>query len=153
MANTAYSAYTSFADRYRTITGAPTLYTFDAPAVAVTTGTQVYPTYAVLFDDGTTPSYADDYTCSELTNLRLHIYAATLALVDAAVELVKYNGGGVAGQLGMDFGVLTTLITAYGNLSVQRVREHRFAASATGETGQRIYGAELAYQVAVYRYT
>jgi hypothetical protein len=145
----ASSAVSAIIDRYNSLTGVPTLYSFDAPVSA--DGAQVYPSYTVLLDNGTDTGYELELTVLEVTSITLMVYANTLLEVDAAVEAIKYNGGGVSDGLGLDFGALPTLDIGYYNLEVRRVREKRFAAGVTGRSAQRIHGCELDYRVSLYR--
>ncbi len=145
------SAFAAFADRYRSLTGALNLYTFDAPDSV--DAQQVYPSYAVLLDGGTVPAFEMELTVLEVTQLTLMIYCDTLDTVDAAMEIAKYNGGGIAAGLGLDFGALPTLAVAYDDLEVRRMSEKHFLAQATGKTSQRIFGAEMQYRVSLYRYS
>jgi hypothetical protein len=144
----ATSAYAAFVDRYNSLTGAPKLYTFDAPVSDG--GTQVFPAYSVLLDEGTQTVYEFEHSVMEISEFVLMIYADTLAPVDAAVEIIKYNGGAIDAGLGMDFGALPTLSVSYKNLEVRRMREQRFAAM-TGKVAQRIHGCKLEYRVTLYR--
>lgn len=143
------SVTASFSDRYNSLSGVPDLYLFDAPVSA--DGAQVYPSYTVLLDEGTETEYELEHTVLEVTSITLMVYAGTLALVDAAVERIKYNGGSLLDHLGMDFGPLPSLAFAYENMEVKRISEQRFLAQATGNTSQRIFGCSLKYRVSLYR--
>lgn len=143
------SAYAAFVDRYNSLTGAPKLYTFDAPVSDG--GVQVFPAYSVLLDEGTQTGYEFEHSVLEVSDFVLMVYADVLTTVDAAVEIIKYNGGAVNAGLGMDFGLLPTLSVSYKNLEVKRLREQRFAATTTGKIAQRIHGCKMEYRVSLYR--
>lgn len=147
----ATSAFAAVVDRYESLTGALPLYSFDAPPSV--DAAQVYPSYAVLLDGGTTPDYEMEHTVIEVSELTLMIYCDTLAAVDAAVEVAKYNGGAIDAGAGLDFGALPTLSADYSDLEVRRMSERRFAAVATGKNAQRIHGCEVHYRVTLYRGT
>lgn len=144
----ATSVTAAFRDQYLTITGAPTLYLFDAPPQV--DGAQVFPAYAVLTDDGLRASYEFELTVLEVTGLTLMVYADTLSAVDAYVELIKYNGGGLLDGLGMDFCTLDVDVK-YTNMQVERLSETRFVAEQTGRSAQRIFGCKMEYRVSLYR--
>jgi hypothetical protein len=143
------SAFAAMVDRYKSLTDVPDLYTFDAPVSA--DSAQVYPSYTVVIDEGLSCSYEFELTVLEVTQLIFMVYANTLALVDAAVEKIKYNGGEIGERLGLDFGILPTLNIDYTNLEVKRESERRFAAIPTGKNAQRIHGCEMRYRVSLYR--
>lgn len=146
----ATSAITAIIDKYGTFSNVPALRTFDEP-ISVE-GVQVFPPYSVLMDEGLVPHYELEYTVNEITTLTITVYCDTLAEVDAAVEIIKYNGGTTTGKLGLDFGTLPTLTIPYNNLVVMRTGERRFAVRATGKDGQRVHACELRYEVSLYRY-
>lgn len=146
----ATSVLAAFGDKWDTITGLPTLVTFDEPVQI--SEVQVYPPYAVLIDQGTVPQF--DYEHSvipEVTNLTLFIVDSRLADVDAAVELAKYNGGSTTAGLGLDFGTLPSLAVPYTNLVVMRTFERRFAFKSTGKQAQRVHACEMRYQITLHR--
>ncbi len=145
----ATSAFSAIIERYQSLSGVPTLYTFDVPPA--TGNTQILPPYAVANDNGTVPQYEFEHTVLEVSDVSFLVYGNTLELVDQYVESIKYNGGSTTAGLGLDFGPLPTLAVPYSSLAVIRVSERNFAATATGSAAQRIYGCELKYQVTVYR--
>lgn len=144
------SAFAAVVARYQTFTDVPDIYTFDGPTVA--DGVQVYPSYVVALDDGTTPSYEMELTVMEVSEIRLMVYGDMLATVDAIVERIKYNGGGIGDGDGMDFCQLD-MTADFGDMEVRRISEQRFAAVGTGKQAQRIHGCELKYRVTLYRYS
>ena len=143
------SAFAAMVDRYQTLTGVPQLFTFDAPVSA--DGAQVFPSYTVMIDDGLETGYEFELTVLEVTRVTLMVYADTLALVGAAVERIKYNGGSISAGLGLDFCPLPTLSMDYTNLEVKRLSEKNFAAVPTGRVAQRIHGCQMEYRVSLYR--
>lgn len=145
----ATSAFAAVVDRYESLSGVPTLYSFDSPVSA--DGTQVLPPYAVIRDDGTVPSFDFEHTVVEVTELAITIYAATLANVDLYAERAKYNGGSTVAGLGLDFGALPTLTIPYSNLVVAPNGDRHFCVPATGNEAQRIHARELKYQITLWR--
>jgi hypothetical protein len=143
------SVFAAVVDRYNSLTDVPDLYQFDAPVSA--DAVQVYPPYSVILDEGTQCVYEFEHTVMEVTSLTIMVYADTLALVDAAVERIKYNGGAIDGGLGLDFGTLPTLSVDFTNLEVRRLSEQHFLATTTGKLAQRVFGSKLEYRVTLYR--
>jgi hypothetical protein len=136
-------------DALQSFTNIPNVYSFDVPVQVA--GTQIYPPYVVVRDNGTNTDYDYNYYPYEQTDLEILVYANTLAACEAIVEIVKYNGGSAMGQQGLDFGQLPSLATNYANLVVERKSEQYFAATATGNEAQRISGCRLRYIVALMR--
>lgn len=137
--------------RIRSFTAIPQTFAFDTPTSV--DNAQKFAPYIVIMDDGTDTSYPFELTVMEVTNFTVMIYAESLNDVDDIVEKVKYNGGGIAAGLGLDFGPLAELAVAYSDMAVQRLSENRFLAVATGRNAERVSGCQMKYRVTLYRYS
>jgi hypothetical protein len=123
----------------------PDIYLDEAPAVD---GSQKYPPYAVIRDEGTEPENHFEQAVIETTRFTITLYYATLADADAAALAVKYNGDAThVAQSGFDFGTLT-VASGYTFKELLRTRERRFFAGY-GKAGQRIHAVELSYMAQV----
>jgi len=122
----------------------PDIYLDEAPAVD---GSQKYPPYAVIRDEGTEPENHFEQVVIETTRFTLTLYYASLADADAAALAVKYNGGSNTAGSGFDFGTLT-VPTGYSFEVLLRTRERRFFAGY-GKQGQRVHAVELSYEARV----
>jgi hypothetical protein len=147
----ALSAISALVAKWPSLTGAPTLATFDEP-VSVEANIQKRPPYTVLVDQGMVPRFEFERTAFEVTNVLLTTVCDMLADVEAALEIIKYNGGGVSDGLGLDFGTLPALELPYRELVILRTNQRVGAFKPTGKNSQRLHFGELSYQISLYRY-
>jgi hypothetical protein len=86
----------------------------------------------------------------ETSRVTFAVYAATLAAVDAVVQGIKYDTGGMATKLGFDDGTLPAL--AGGSLNeMRRTAEPVAVERQRTEAGGWAYTARLSYDVEVIR--
>ena len=124
----------------------PKIYLDSAPLV---NGSQVYPPYVVLKDQGQVPSYVEfERSTLEVCNFAFEVYDYTLADVDTAVTAIALNGGTRDQALGLDYGTLADLSSPRGTHQVLRTRETRSLAGYDRE-GRRVHVCRLEYRVTV----
>ena len=150
----AASVIAAVLDRIDTFTwtgvGATPTVWFDEVPVRDGAGTAVAPPYVCLHDDGTTPEYTFEFNHVEQTALRLEVYGTTLAQVDAMVNVIKFNGGGYQGQLGLDFADSLT-ITNFEYLSCVRESEQRFQEANRANPATLVFRCRMRYVVKTNR--
>lgn len=123
----------------------PAVYLDEAP---VADGSQVYPPYAVIRDEGESPENHFDQSVIETSRFTITLYYASLADADSAALAVRFNGGTPQQKSGFDFGTLTGLPTGFTIKSLVRTGSRRFYAGI-GKAGQRIHAVELSYTAQV----
>ncbi len=126
----------------------PAIYFADVPATNAA-GTQIYPPYVVLKDEGTRTEPIEAGAVMDTTTIVFECYGLTLALADAIAEGIKYDTGAVQARLGFDYGELPALTNGSLNV-VTRVGEIRSMAGITKEGG-RAHMVEIRYEVEVRR--
>lgn len=125
----------------------PAIYLDSAPLVA--DGSQVRPPYAVLRDNGQTPTYTDfERTTLEVCEFDLEIYYADLGDCDTAAAAVRLNGGTRADARGFDWGELAALGLPRESYQIRRDRERREVAGV-GLDGKRVHRLTMSYTVTV----
>lgn len=127
----------------------PTLYFAEAP-YRDGSGNAVVPPYVVLVDEGTVPEYDFEYNPIETTRVRFEVYALGLALADAIASGIRYDGGAVAAQAGMDFASSLPL-TGMTLKEVVREREVRSVEKARDGSATDVYRVSMTYRVQVVR--
>lgn len=126
------------------VTPTPTVW-FDEAPITDTSNAAVAPPHVVLHDDGTEPIYTLEYKCEEVTKLRVEVYATSLAQLDAMVNVIKYNGGGFTGGLGLDFADTLT-IDNYAYLGMMRMSEQRFQEPSRQSAAKLVFRCRMQYE-------
>lgn len=131
--------------------GKPAIYFDEVPLVGTTTADKIAPPYVVMHDDGMTPEFDFEFNVPfETTQVRLEVFATTLALLDAYIDGIKYNGAAINAAAGFDFAVLNTYTKGVWMATV-RTREQRFQESPRAAAAGLIFRGRLQYEVKVQR--
>lgn len=125
----------------------PSIYLDSAPLV---NGSQVYPPYVILKDQGQTPIPLTEFERNtlEVCQFVLEVYYRELGDVDTAVAAIKLNGGTRDQAQGFDCGTLSDLTSPRSTHQVLRTRETRSLAGYDRE-GKRVHVCRLEYKVTV----
>lgn len=113
-------------------------------------GAAVVPPWVCVTDDGMTPDYDFELNPIETTQLRVEVYALTLAQADAIVAVVRYNGGGVAAGAGLDFAAALPL-TGLTLKSCVRQGEQRAQETQRGTDATPVFHVTMRYEVECLR--
>jgi hypothetical protein len=124
---------------------------FDQAPLKDTSGIAVVPPYLVLHDDGFSPEFDFEYNpVFDPWAIRFEVYGLTLASVDAIVNVVKYNGGSLTNQQGMDFADSLPLTGSVLKESL-RTNERRFQEAMRDGSAQLVFRCTLTYRVTTQR--
>lgn len=127
----------------------PALYFGEAP-YRDGSGNAVVPPYIVIPDAATTPEHQFEYRPYETTRLTFRVYALGLALADAIVLGIRFNGGAVDAGAGMDFAASLPL-TGQTLKAMVWEGERRFVENARDGTSTDVYRVDVNYRVETVR--
>ena len=143
--------------KYETLAFAnrPALFFDAAPLRAVgsaATSDIIEPPYVVLKDGGTAFDGTFEADVTEATAFTFEVYGRGLAEVDAVVEGVRFDGGGMRGRAGFDHAIATGFpMTNYRLLSLILLNFRRSVSPSRGGDGRLVYVAEMRYSMSVER--
>ena len=151
------SAIGAIIEKYESLAFAsrPPMFFDAAPLRAVgaaATGPILEPPYVILKDGGTPTDGTFEADVTEVTALTLEVYGRGLAEVDAVVEGIRFDGGGMRGRAGFDHAVATGFpMTNYRLLSLILLDFRRSVSPSRGGDGRPVYVAEMRYSLSVER--